>query len=139
MSNERILVSRPNASALSGDVRDFMLRSDKNILKVAVEGTGMFDISDVSPTDSIDINHNLGYKPIVMYYFKHPQVGTGRYYLAPTRADAGWNLSGHYEHLNDNSVRLNLTGYYNSGSTSLSNIPYKYYILIEPRLDTWFE
>ena len=132
--------TKPGKDISSTDPRDFTIHSDYNILKVAEEGYGSFG-AVAGGEQTVDISHNLGYKPIVWYYGYHPELD--RWCMATSRLDniSGYNISWGFTHLNNNTVRLSCSTYCNliGGCSVLNEAYYKYYILIEPRKDAWYE
>jgi hypothetical protein len=129
----KIKVTKPNKDIESTSPRDFTIHSDYNMLKIAKEGSGDFD------SGSVDITHSLGYKPIIWLYGYHPELA--RWYSASTRATGTeWTISWGFSHISNNAIRLQVATYPEVGSpTALENMYYKYFILIEPRKDAWYE
>jgi hypothetical protein len=146
MSDFGIKVTRPDKDVSSTTIRDFTIHSDYNILKIAKEGSGEFDMGAGSKgypciTDTVSISHNLGYKPQVLFYFLHPD--TAKWQISPGRIDdTDWNISATTEHTSDNNVNIIVEAFYNDFLEEwpdLEGVLYKYYILVEPREDAWYE
>ena len=143
MSNYGIKATKKNQDTGSNNIKDFNIHSNYNILKIAKEGTGKVDGTwqDYGMFGLFkykEITHNLGYKPQVLFYFQHPD--NNRWYWASTRAETDdFNISGSIKTQDDNTVYLMIgVGQKDMGAT-LGDINYKYYILIEPRKDAWYE
>ena len=129
-----------NGYSLEDDVNYHTLDTRFNTLKVKTEYAGTASV--ITQVDYvINVSHNLGYKPFVLFYFKHPD--TDKWYLAPAKVDSGsggWVLNGVYQHTDTNTVKFklydNLTGLGEMPS-SPTDVEYKYYIFIDPRKDAW--
>jgi hypothetical protein len=141
MSNFGIKVTRPGKGVSSTTIRDFTIHSDYNILKIAEEGSGT---ASLNVGWSANINHNLGYKPQVFFYFEHPSIT--RWIKAPGGADenttggsAVYRITGWYENTTVNRTVLSLEYDPTAGPAGPVSVKYKYYILIEPRKDAWYE
>lgn len=137
--------TKPGKDISSTDPRDFTIHSDYNILKIAEEGYGEFTFVNPSWGDSVEINHNLGYNPIVWFYYYHPSHS--KWFLGPSRANSptylsgtGWNLTADITNPTENKVMLEMAAWDNTlAFVSFGPVPYKYFILIEPRKDAWYE
>lgn len=139
-NNYRLRVSRTGANALTDSIRLMTVDSTVNMLKIHMEGYATQAVT-TGVVANINIDHNLGYKPIVYFFFKHPQ--NNKWHFAPARADFNtgttWDLYGAWNHQSVNRVQLQL---YDSFTfpmpSSPTNINYKYYILVDPQKDAWF-
>jgi hypothetical protein len=141
MSDFGIKVTRPGKGVSSTDIRDFTIHSDYNILKIAEEGSGTASLNNDWATT---INHGLGYKPIVFFNFEHP--GISRWIMAPGGADhfttggsTTYRVTGWFINTNVNNVTLNLEYDPVLGPAGPLSVKYKYYIMIEPREDAWYD
>lgn len=76
-----LLVSLPGKDILSTDKRDFSIRSDVRQLMIAQSNY----TSDFQ--DSWEITHNLGYKPMYLFYVEDDGVTPGDYFLYSAAAD----------------------------------------------------
>ena len=137
--------SKDNKDISSSIIDDFPLHSSFNTLKVFMQGIGTASVT-TNVKKEINIDHNLGYKPLVLFYFKHPD--NDRWYLAPVKADtwlpthtSGWTMLGVYNHQSVNRVQLKLyDGYpFSAMPSSPTDVDYKYFILVDPRADAWYE
>lgn len=141
MADYGLKSTRSGKDITSTTVRDYTLHSQYNTLKIATEGYGTASVT-TGVNWTLDVAHNLGYKPMIFFYYKHPN--NNRWHLATSYADintgATWALYGNVVHKNDNEVTLKLyDGLIDTMPSSPTNVNYKYIILIEPRLDTWYE
>ena len=137
-----IKVTKPGKDASSTDPRDFTIHSEYNILKIAQEKLDSHTFDSLPQEWFKTISHNLGYKPVVLFYLEHP--GSGEWALSPAvleykypAEDFDNYISFTYSHLTDNSIQLHV-----SVSTEAPTpfvFRYKYYILVEPRKDAWYE
>ena len=140
-----IKVTKPGKDVSSTSPRDFTIHSEYNLLKIAEEGTGEFTFADPVWGDSVNIDHNLGYNPIVWYFYYHPTHA--KWFIGPSRANSptydvftGWNLTADISNPSVNRVTLEIAAWDNDDDfDSFGPIPYKYFILIEPRKDAWYE
>ena len=140
-----IKVSKPGKDASSTDPRDFTLHSQYNIFKIAEEGGGTATIPVGDFGWDSTITHNLGYKPQVYFFFEHHIIE--RWILAPGRADhfttGGEDIedsvTGWYVNDNNNQTTFFLEYYPEEPPEEDAKIRYKYYIMIEPREDAWYE
>ena len=132
-------VTTPNNDISSTNNRLFMADSNINMLKIEKEGSGTFEFSNPSVGDSITISHNLGYKPIVWYYVEHPELKY--WFMANSRLDGSdWNITINYEHLDDNRVKFKVDGWPVGSLSSWDvEVKYKFFILVDPRKDSWYE
>jgi len=140
-----IKVSKPDKDASSTNPRDFTIHSQYNIFKIAEEGGGTATISVGDSGWDSTITHNLGYKPLVYFYFEHHELE--RWILAPGGIDhfttggediedrvTGWAVN---DDINNTTFYLE---YLPEESPIVDTlIRYKYYIMIEPREDAWYE
>ena len=138
-----IKVSKPGKDVSSTDPKDFTLHSQYNILKVVKEGSGTASIGDTTYEWSSDITHDLGYRPQMFFYFQHPQ--TERWIWTPGVADTNSvgasvdrEISGAISHVSVDVVRMTLQSTPWAPSFPIS-VKYKYFILVEPREDAWYE
>jgi hypothetical protein len=139
MSNYGVKISKKGENVLTvTDPRSFVERSNVNMLKIAKEGFGEFSEADLL-NEGVNITHNLGYKPTLWYYGYHFEIE--RWYLASSRATGtDWTLSWGSEHIDNNTVKLKITGYpEREPAVDLDDLFYKYFIFIEPRKDAWYE
>ena len=121
--------------------RDFAVHSAYNTLKIAMEGYDTATVEKGVPKE-IDVDHNLGYKPVVLFYFAHPE--DGKWHQVPARADINqgyaYSMGGGWLHKDTNTITLKL----NDGDTMPEppgevTVEYKYYIFIDPATDSWYE
>jgi hypothetical protein len=134
-------VSKPGKAVASTDPRDFTLHSQYNIPKIATEGSGTISINNVTYLNSVNITHNLGYKPQVLLYMQHP--ATDIWFLSPGKFDSSYDDSTYSisitsSHVNVNTIRFEF-GVDNLAPSYPVTIPYKYFILVEPREDAWYD
>ena len=132
-----VIITARDGYGINDDVQYHTLDSRYNQLKIKEEAYGTASV--VTQVDwQLDIVHNLGYKPFVLFYFQHPN--DSRWYLAPAKVDSSWTLNGVYKHIDNDTVRIklydNLTGLGEMPS-SPTNVNYKYFIFIDPRKDAW--
>ena len=112
-----IVFTRQNIDTRDAEVKDCTIHTGYNTLKIAKEGGGEFSMTGSSliypaKTGSVDVTHNLGYKPQVFFYVYHPEIE--RWTLSPSRTDAtNWNIAVAHEHKTDNVVTLKAEAYYN--------------------------
>lgn len=142
MGDFGVKVAKAGADIDSTNIRDYTLHSGVNILKIFQEITNIASVT-TGVVKTIDITHNLGYKPMVLSYFKHPS--DGHWYSAPCRTfDYGnqpptWDLMSVMKHLSDNQIQIRLYDGDPAMPSSPTNISYKVYILADPREDAWYE
>lgn len=142
MSETIVLATRRGKDVFSTDIRDFTFRSDKNMIKYGLSGHGTASVS-TGVVWTLDVVHNQGYKPSVLFYFKHP--GHDRWYLAPGKgdinSDAPWALNGSFKNTDVNTTQLRLydDDLFDPMPASPTNVEYKYFILVEPRQGVWYE
>ncbi len=141
MTGFGIKTTRPGKDISSTDIRDFTIHSDYNIFKIAEEGSGT---ASLNVGWSLTVSHNLGYKPQVFFYFEHPSIT--RWIKAPggadnftTGGDLVYRITGWYENDTVNRTIFNLEYDPIAGPEGPINVKYKYYIMVEPRKDAWYE
>lgn len=146
MSKYGIKASFDNNNVSSALPNNLNLSSLYNTLKIFDSGYGTASVPTLGvlggPRWEQDITHNLGYKPIILFYYKHPE--TSQWHKAVSVADANtgttWDLYGYYSNTDVNTTQLVLyDGLLSPMPSSPTNVDYKYYILIEPRQDAWYE
>jgi len=143
MSNFGIKASMPGNNVNVSSGNDISVSSTYNTFKIFYEEYG---------TKSLDVSvdwtyeHNLGYKPIVFFFVKHPE--SGRWHKAPCKIGAStevdnsvtWEMYGMYENTDTNTVTFSI---YESIAlpypTPPIDVEYKYYILVDPREGMWYE
>jgi len=146
MSRFGIRSSRRDVDARKGEILLQTITSLKNTLKVATSGYGTASV----PTDygttgikwELDITHGLGYKPIILFYYKHPT--NDRWHRAISYSDinsgASWALYAGYSNTDVNTVKLFMyDGLLDPMPSTPTNVDYKYYIMVDPRKDAWYE
>lgn len=139
MAEYGIWVSRQGHDVFVDNPRLMTLDSTKNMVKIHMTGYGTASVS-TGVTTTVDIAHNLGYKPQVYFYFQHP--GNSRWHSAPARADsttgAAFGVIGGWDHQSTSTARLYL---YEDGSepfpSNPQNVNYRYIILVDPWLNPW--
>jgi hypothetical protein len=136
-----VRISKPGKNVFTDAIKDMALDSRVNMLKVHMAGYGTQSVT-TAVTANIDVTHNLGYRPIVYFYFEHPE--NDRWHLSPARVDSTtgttWDLLSAYDHQSVNTVRFKL---YDGGvdpmPSSPTNVNYKYFILVDPQAGAWDE
>lgn len=137
-----IKVAKKGSNVNSTNPRDYNFHSGINMLKVFREVSGVKSVAR-GVVGTIDITHNLGYKPMMFSYFRHPS--DGHWYSAPCRTfDYGtqpptWDLMVLMKHLNNNQIQIRMYDGDPAMPTTPTNINYKYYILADPRQDAWYQ
>lgn len=140
--SEVVYSTRTGKDVLISAIKDYTFRSDINMIKYGISGHGTASVS-TGVVWTLDITHNQGYKPSVLFYFKHP--GNNRWYLAPGKgdinSDATWSLNGSFQNTNENTTQLRLydDDIFDPMPSSPTDIEYKYFILVEPRQGVWYE
>ncbi len=135
-------VAKIGADIDSTDPRDYHFHSGINMLKIFKEAFGTKSIT-TGVVGTVDVTHNLGYKPIILSYFKHPS--DGHWYSAPCRTydfdtiPPSWDLMSVMKHTNNNQIQLRFYDGDPAMPSSPTNIDYKYYVLADPRQDAWYE
>jgi len=139
-----IKIAKPGTDVLEEtDPESFLVHTGYNTLKISQEGYGTTTVvTEVQTT--IDITHNLGYNPVVLFYFTHPE--DSKWHQAPSRADINqgysYYMGGGWVYKDTNTITLKLN---DSGSAPIPSPPgevtveYKYYIFIDPATDSWYE
>lgn len=136
-----IKVAKNGKSITSTNIRDYTLHSSINMLKIFKEGFGTKSVT-TGVVATTDVTHNLGYKPMVFSYFKHPS--DGHWYCAPCRTydfehtPPNWDLMSVMKHVDSNKIQIRLYDGDPAMPTSPTNIDYKYYILADPRENDWY-
>lgn len=141
MANFGIKSTRATKSITSSNVLDFTSDSAYNTLKVFQEGYGVASVT-TTVLWTLNVEHNLGYKPIVLFYFEHPD--NNMWHKAPSYGDsntgADWGMYGNYKNTDVNTVQLRL---YDDPAdpmpSSPTDVKYKYIIFVDPRKDAWYE
>lgn len=132
----------PGADVNSMDIRDYSFHSGVNMLKIYSETLRQTIVPTGGSPATRDIVHNLGYKPSMLGYFKHPSNDrwhktTG---LADINTGASWGLYGNLLHVDSNIAQMRL---YDSISAPMPSSPTtitnKVYILADPRENAWFD
>jgi hypothetical protein len=142
MGDYGMKVAKTGKSITSTNPRDYRFHSGINMLKIFKEAFGSKSVS-TGVVGTIDVTHNLGYKPIVLSYFKHPS--DGHWYSAPCRTFdyettfPNWDLMSVMKHINNNQIQIKLYDGDPPMPTSPTSINYKYYILADPRENDWYE
>jgi len=137
-----IKVAKVGKNINSSDINDYTFHSSINMLKIYKEGFGTKSVS-TGVVATIDVTHNLGYKPMVFSYFKHPS--DGHWYSAPCRTydyetiPPTWDLMSVMKHLDNNKIQIRLYDGDPAMPTSPTNVDYKYYILADPRENAWYQ
>lgn len=143
-----IKIVRPDKNIASQDPRDFILRTDTNMLKILKE-----DYAESSVvTGNIftrNIAHGLGYKPMVFGYFEHPENHT--WHMTPSIVDIPntngylgsekaitWGLAGNLIHVDDDNVQMRLYDSIDAMPTSPTVVKNKAYIMADPRSNAWY-
>jgi len=129
----------------SADPNDFTIHSAYNTLKVAKEGYGTMSLPDSTvnyQSDHVDITHNLGHKPFFLAFY---HIDDGAYdlwfpspsvpYNAGGAAGIGYYFGSGYTHPNTNTVRLS----FDILDRAALDVPYKYYVFIDPNKEAWSE
>lgn len=133
-----IKASRAGNDVLTAATRLLTVTSGVNMYKVAMSAYGTVSIAS-GASWTTDITHNLGYKPIVRFYVEHPEIS--QWVLAPALAGIAtggtWDMTCVAVNVDTNTVRLGV--YTAPFSPSPRTFKYKYYIMIEPRKDAWYE
>lgn len=135
-----IKVAKEGKDITSTDPRDYRFHSGINILKIFKEGFGTKSVAH-GVVGTVDVTHNLGYKPMVFSYFKHPS--NGHWYSAPCRTyeyggSATWDLMSVMKHTSNNQIQIRLYDGDPAMPLSPTNVNYKYYILADPRENDWY-
>jgi len=68
MADIGIKVAKQGKSVTSTDPRDYNFWSKYPILKVDMSGGGTIEVG-AGATETLTINHNLGYNPIILFYW----------------------------------------------------------------------
>lgn len=148
MANYGIKIARRGKDINSNDPNDYTLHSGYNTVKIAEEGTitGSFKTGDGTYEVSDTISHNLGYKPLVRSYARIDESGV--WILAPakheiTTGSDTWTFYTNFTHDNDNQVTFSAGSAPPLGTSAPTantyNVTIKYYILIDPLKDAWYE
>lgn len=132
----QLRVARPDGNVFTDGPRLMTLDSTVNMLKLNAEVYGTASVVTGATPTYITVNHNLGYRPIVQFFFEHPV--NNRWHFAPASATSTWQLLGGWEHVNSNTVRFFLYDGSPAMTSSPTNINYKYYIQVDPEEDAWF-
>lgn len=145
MAEPILKVVKTGKSIDSTDPRDFSLHSEINTLKIYKSGYGTLSLA-TGVTSTVNITHNLGYKPIIFGFFKHP--GSSCWFGMPCRTyntfgivspRTTWDLIGSIKNADVNTVQLNFYDGYPAMPSSPVTVEYKYYILADPRENAWYE
>ena len=148
MANYGMKVSKKGKNVRTvTDPRSFISKSSINILKIAKQGSGTASLIAPDPMDpdaniwTLNVNHNLGYRPIVFFYFEHPEIS--KWVQTPSRVDfnvdtASYIISGVAVNQTVNRTQLQLEIDDMAPSYPVS-VKYKYYVMIEPRQDAWYD
>lgn len=118
--------------------RFFNVDSSKNQLKIAVEGLYEDQLQPLPDLGfTFDVDHNLGYKPMVRMFFW--DADSDLWYIAPAIAETTWDYYGNWEHVDENTVRftMDVNGLNAPGSAYDAKV--KYYIFVDPQKDAWYE
>ena len=146
MADYGIKASKKGEDVKSASNDKLSFSSSLNTLKIKTEYTGSVSITVSTEIDwndeSATINHNLGYRPIVMLYYKDPS--SSRWIQGPSvipgsnSTPLGYQISGTYEHTSVNQIVLTFSYFRDTGDPGTINILYKLYLLLEPRKDAWY-
>ena len=137
-----IKVTAEGKHITSTNPRDYRFHSGINMLKIFKEAYGTKSVT-TGVVETVDVTHNLGYKPMVFSYFKHPS--DGHWYSAPCRTydyetiPPTWDLMSVMKHLNTNQIQLRFYDGDPAMPSSPTNVNYKYYILADPRANAWYQ
>lgn len=144
MSDFGIKTSRRGNDVLSAEPNDLVFSSKYKTLKVFASGSGSIDWTPTAMIfyTSITITHNLGYEPIVFFYYKNDKSDCNKWFQAACMAPGlptgtpseGFPMAGDYN-VDSSTVTLSLTYYTGASSFPALTIPYKYFICIEPEQD----
>lgn len=146
MDDYGIKVVKKGKSITSTNICDYSLHSGINTLKLLGDDVfdGNFNLTvQKGIVSTKTLSHNLGYKPMVFAFFKHPE--TNRYCAMPCRTfnysnqPPTWDLIGLTRHLNNNQVQVRLYDGDPPMSTGSTTVNVKCYIAIDPRKDSWYE
>lgn len=146
MGDYGVKIVKRGKSLMSQNVCDYSLHSGINTLKLL--GNDVFDGNfNLTVQKGIistkTLSHNLGYKPMVFAFFKHPE--TNRYCAMPCRTfnysnqPPTWDLIGLTKHLNNNQVQVRLYDGDPPMPTGSTTVNVKCYIAVDPRKGDWYE
>ena len=140
-----IKVAKKGSNVNSTNPRDFTLHSGINMLKIYQEVAGVATLSK-GVLWTRDITHNLGYKPMVFFFFYHP--GMQKWCSSPCVADflnvspvgseARWGIIASKRNVTNNVLRIRLVEYQNTMPTPTASVPYKVYIMADPSQGDWY-
>lgn len=138
--------ARKNENVRLSDIVSNTINSLKNTLKIAMSGYGTASVPSLGmvggPRWELEVDHNLGYKPIVLFYYKHPSNSRWHKAISYTNVNSGasWALYASYSHVDTNTVKFVLyDGVLDPMPLDPTDVEYKYYIMIDPRKDAWYE
>ena len=144
--------SKSGVSVDSASPFEQVFNSSYNTLKILSETRGTATMSAASEFDTaftdVRITHNLGYEPLVMFYYK--DASSGRWIQGPSiipggnSTPIGYYISGTYVifSLGYNPLTellLSFVYFRDTGQPASISIEYKLFLLLEPREDAWYE
>ena len=139
MSNYGLKISKDGKSTDSTDPRDYVIWSKYKNPKTYIVGTASFNITDESFSQSdhtiATITHNLGYKPVVYFYWSTGgNYGQESWIASQASPHICWELISY----NVTTTTLNLNYWYfpsmtgdNITGLGGTNFSFKYYIMID--------
>lgn len=142
-----IQASRKGYDLADAENNELIVSSSYNTLKIVQEYSDTLTLS-ASELDWAEetetVTHNLGYKPIVLLYYKEPSIS--RWVQGPSvipgsaaSSPIGYYVSATYEHTSDNAFDIILEYFRDIGDPASINMDYKLFLLLEPREDAWYD
>lgn len=133
MADYGIVVTKQGFNADTASVKDRSFSSEENVLKVYLSGEK--DDLSIAPnsTGTFKINHDLGYFPLAMAFYKKPSTG---YWETIAREDylpggvGGGILTFYFSTLNENEIALTAERQFDGGGSTIE-VPIRIFILIE--------
>ena len=116
-STHGIKISIPGVEVLTATESQLSYTSDKNVLKIKEFGSYTL----TSASDTLIVNHNLGYKPFVLVYLRYYNGSTWVNYKLPT----GFGVNSSTVLVTDSQLKI-------QPNTATNDVIY-YYIFIDPQ------
>jgi len=153
MGNFGIRISKDGYTVIpQEDYRRVSFDSLKNSLKIYTEAFATHSVVSLTIEPFLDdflVTHNLGYNPLVLLYFKHPEIA--KWFKAPggggLEFSSTWSLFGSYGYVDkDDSYAPSVnkfTYYLYDGTSRMTSSPasvdVKYFVMADPVEDAWDE
>jgi len=125
MADYGIKAAKAGSDVFSSDPRDFNLWSKYKVLKVDLNGGGTITVL-AGNTDTVTINHNLGYNPMILLFWgiasaNNKKIGRG---IIAVATDAVYIQ-------NDASDLDNVVLYFYASAAGNKTFDYYYYLLYD--------